>query len=355
MLTHISRNVFAMAYAERQVLYRQIETDRNSKVMTLVTSDRLGEYWPGKGVGTIIADDAIAPFVDLLDQIGPTSKVSLILHTPGGAGLIAWRLVNLIRSFADDFEVLIPLRAVSAGTMIALGANRIVMTKQAVLGPIDPSVNHPLNPQIPNTNTRVPVSVENILTYLKAAEREAGSAHRARVADILIAMMPHLHPLVLGEALRARSQIRFLARKLLKIQFPSAQGNWLTNVTDYAQRQKVKEIIDFLCADSGSHDYTINRREALAMGLAVEKPSAILYPLLRDVHADYADELLLNEPYSAQVLLRNENTCDLSEHRGLIESADGSTYAFVTEGTITRGQPGQWTTNLSKEGWTKMP
>jgi hypothetical protein len=169
--------------------------------------------------------------------------------------------------------------------------------------------------------------------------------------------MPHLHPLVLGEALRSRSQIRFLARKLLKTQFPNAEGDWLTNFTNYSERQKVKEIIDFLCADSGSRDYTINRREAAAMGLAVEKPSAELYRLLREVHTDYANELHLNEPYSAQVLLGTQNTCELSEHRGLIESADGGTYAFVTEGTITRvpQQPNQWTTTLNKEGGTKMP
>ena len=203
-----------MGYAERQAFYRQIEAQRNSKVITFVTSDRQGEYWSAKFVGVVVADDAVAPFVDLLDRIGSTEKVSLILHTPGGYTLTAWRLVNLIRSFANDFEVLIPLRALSAGTMIALGANRMVLTKQAVLGPIDPSVNNALNPRV--NNAAVPVRVEDVLSYLKAAEREVGSSHRARVADILIAMMPHLHPLVLGEALRSRSQIRFLARKLLK-------------------------------------------------------------------------------------------------------------------------------------------
>ena len=32
--------------------------------------------------------------------------------------------------------------------MMSIGADKIVMTKQAVLGPIDPSVNSPLNPQV---------------------------------------------------------------------------------------------------------------------------------------------------------------------------------------------------------------
>ena len=87
---------------------------------------------------TVIASDCVNLFVDLLDKIGPTPKISLLLHTNGGDTLTAWRLVNLIRSFADELEVIISLKALSSGTLISLGADRLIMTKQAVLGPIDP-------------------------------------------------------------------------------------------------------------------------------------------------------------------------------------------------------------------------
>src|SRR5882762_4386298 len=142
-----------MNYKSRQAIYRKIERDRATKVVTFVTSDRAN-------METQIAPDCIDLFVDLLDQIGPTSKISLILHTNGGHTSAAWRLVNLIRTFCDELEVLIPLKALSAGTLISLGADKIVMTKQAALGPIDPSVNHPLSPTLPsNQLARVPVSV----------------------------------------------------------------------------------------------------------------------------------------------------------------------------------------------------
>ncbi|WP_425569279.1 SDH family Clp fold serine proteinase [Shinella granuli] len=78
----------------------------------------------------------------------PTKKISLLLHTNGGNTAAAWRLVNLIKTFCDEFEVLIPYKAMSAGTLISLGAQSIVMTKQAALGPIDPSLIHPLGPQV---------------------------------------------------------------------------------------------------------------------------------------------------------------------------------------------------------------
>src|SRR4029079_16711109 len=134
---------------------------RKTKVLAFVTSDR-------PAAETQIAQDCIDLFVDLLDHIGPTKKISLLLHTNGGQTSAAWRLINLIRTFCDELEVLIPLKALSAGTLISLGADRIVMTKQAALGPIDPSLTHPLSPAVPVGSglARVPVSVEAVRGYL---------------------------------------------------------------------------------------------------------------------------------------------------------------------------------------------
>ena len=66
--------------------------------------------------------------------------------------------------YCDDLTVIVPHKAHSSGTVISLGANRIVMTKQATLSPIDPSLNNPLNPIIPNHpgKATTPVSVEAV-------------------------------------------------------------------------------------------------------------------------------------------------------------------------------------------------
>lgn len=134
-----------MNFAARKRIYSAVERDRGTKIITFVTSDRAG-------VETQIAPDCVDLFVDLLDKIGPTKRISLILHTNGGQTSAAWRLVNLIRTFCDELEVLIPLKALSAGTLVSLGANKIIMTKQAALGPIDPSIAHALSPQVPYGN-----------------------------------------------------------------------------------------------------------------------------------------------------------------------------------------------------------
>jgi hypothetical protein len=297
---------------------------------------------------TIIAPDCIDLFVDLLDKIGPTKKISLILHTNGGSTLAAWRLVNLIRTFCDDLELLIPLKALSAGTLIAIGADRVVMTKQAALGPIDPSVNNPLNPQVNmgNQMARVPVSVENVRGYLDAARDDLGIKSETGMTTVLAGLSQQIHPLVLGEIFRSRSQIRFLAGKLIQRQVSDSE--------------KIKSIIDFLCADSGSHDYTINRREAAELGLQVEKPSEAFYRVLRKIHLSYAEELKLLQPYSQQVVLGVQRTATYFELRGLVESAAGG-YGFVSEGTLTKTQvstpvgPQEAVTDQRTfEGWRKL-
>ena len=309
-------------FLERIALYQKIERDRNTKVLSFITSDR-------KNMETVIARDCIDPFVDLLERIGPTKRISLILHTNGGHTLAAWRLINLIRIFCDELEVLIPLQALSAGTLIAIGADRVIMTKQAALGPIDPSINNPLNPQITidGQAKQVPVSVENVRGYLEAARSELKIKGRREITSVLVNLTSHIHPLVLGEIFRSQAQIRYLAEKLLPRQ-----------VKD---KRKVKSIIDFLCADSGSHDYTIDRREAADLGLNIEKPSDNLYRILRKIHLNYAAELKLLEPYSAQTLLSGVpagGSVPFAITRALVEGTVGGCYGFVSEGILTRVQ-----------------
>lgn len=249
-------------YEERVDLYRQLEQKLNTKILTYVTSDRTG-------FETQIAQDVIDLFINHLDKIGVVPKISLYLYTRGGDTAAAWNIINLLRQYCDELQVIIPHKAHSAGTLISIGANSIIMTKQATLGPIDPSINTPLNPQIPNNPiATMPVSVEAVKGYLEFAKEELSIKDDIALANILIKLSDTVHPLVLGNVYRSRAQIKMLAEKLL-----------INQVTDST---KIKQIIDFLCSDSGSHDYTINRREAKnTLGLNIIKPDEELYKLIK--------------------------------------------------------------------------
>jgi ClpP class serine protease len=73
-------------------------------------------------------------------SMGHVDILRLILNSPGGDGQTAEKIVEMCRSYCHKFEVIIPNMAKSAATMIALGADEIVMGYCSELGPIDAQV-----------------------------------------------------------------------------------------------------------------------------------------------------------------------------------------------------------------------
>jgi hypothetical protein len=306
-------------FKEREAVYKAIEKDRKSRVIALVTGDR-------PGMQTQIAGDSVDLLTEHLDAIFPAKKISLILHTLGGNTMAAWNMVNMLRMFRDELEIIVPARARSAGTLMCLGADLLLMTKQATLGPIDPSLTGPLNPAIPGASpdSRAPVSVEAVRGYIEMAKQDFGVKTGTDMAQVLMNLSEKVHPLVLGSIFRSRSQIQTLARELLK-----------TQVKDAA---KTKRIIDFLCSESGSHDYTINRREAKHLGLNVEIPSQKLYDLLRTWMKYTREELELSVPFDPNAMLGTNQTVKYSCVRCLLESTAAPGHIFVSEGELAKVQ-----------------
>lgn len=321
-------------YADRKPILAQIEAARGSKAIMYVTGDR-------PGMETQVSPEVGDIFVDHLDAMWeaapPIKKLSLILHTKGGDTAAAWQIINLLRTFCDDLEVIVPFRALSAGTLISLGANRIVMTKQASLGPIDPSLNHPLGPLVPGgvLNQTVPVSVEAVQGYLDVVKDQLKVGDAAALANVWNNLSDKIHPLVLGQIFRARSQIRTLAKRLL-------------NYQDLDDAKK-EEIISFLCRESGSHDHTINRREAKIMGLTIEHPSADLYSTIRALHTSVAEDLKLSSPYSPDTELGQQQVLNYSLSRALIETVDFGSHQFISEGILARVAV-QWPNGMQQTG-----
>jgi len=305
-------------YRDRIADYRELERKRSSRLLVYVTGDR-------RQLEAQIHPEVLDFFVHHLDSIGDVPKISLLLYTRGGDTLASWSIANLIRQFCKHFEVIVPARAHSGGTLICLGADTILMTKQATLSPIDPSVQTPLNPLIPGgpLNARIPVSVEAVNSYLELTREAVG--RRGDLTSVLVQLSQMVHPLVLGQANRARSQIQMLARKLLSRQMRNEHG--------------IRRVLQFLCSESGSHDYPINRREARDdLRLNVEKPDDSLYQLIRRVYDDLARELELATPFDPGILLGANPTATYSLRRALIESVSGGCHCFVSEGQLARQQ-----------------
>lgn len=87
---------------------------------------------------SIIPDD-IAPLGSMLATLGKVDNLDLLIHSPGGNGPTAEKIVDMCRQYCrGKFRVIVPNMAKSAATLIALGADEIVMGYCSELGPIDP-------------------------------------------------------------------------------------------------------------------------------------------------------------------------------------------------------------------------
>jgi hypothetical protein len=297
--------------------YKRLEALRESKLLVYVTSDR-------QNAETNIGSDVLASFANHLDTLGDVNKITLFLYSLGGSTLAAWSIVNLIRSFCKDFEVIVPFRAQSAATLISLGSDRIVMTKQGTLGPIDPSTNGFMNPVVVHNGQqqRVPVSVEDVNGYLEMAKKDLEIVG-PNLLHVFSKLSDAIHPLSLGGVYKAKAQIKMLAEKLLRYhQIDSAN---------------IQKVISFLCSESGSHDYTINRKEAKEeLGLNIEKPNDELYAVIKAIYQSIESELELRNPFNINVMLATQNPCQYSLRRALIESVEGGCDVFLSEGTLSK-------------------
>lgn len=86
-----------------------------------------------------INDEDIEGLMEVLHGLTGQS-LDLIVHSPGGSAEATEALVSYLRTKFSDIRVIIPQQAMSAATMLACAANRIVMGKHSFIGPIDPQM-----------------------------------------------------------------------------------------------------------------------------------------------------------------------------------------------------------------------
>jgi hypothetical protein len=162
-----------MGLNERIALIKKIEEIRGSSVICFLTGMR-------PNVQSQIADDSVRVIYDhlLLLPARPVGKLDIYLVSNGGSGTVPWRLVPLFREFSASFNVLIPYRAYSAATLLALGADEIVMHPFAELGPIDPTVTNEFNPLADDgSGRRLGISVEDVKAYVTFIKTTVGITH----------------------------------------------------------------------------------------------------------------------------------------------------------------------------------
>ena len=128
-------DVASFSRYRRRKLIRAIEAATKRKLLCYVS-----------GRKEIDQADAF-DLVRLLETIAPGTRITLLLDSPGGDVDAAEKMVHLLHETCSqpsgstgDLQVVVPNSAKSAATLIAIGADRILMSDSSELGPIDPQL-----------------------------------------------------------------------------------------------------------------------------------------------------------------------------------------------------------------------
>jgi ClpP class serine protease len=151
--------------------------------------------------------------------------LDVVLHTPGGLVLAAAQIATALRAYKSKVTVFIPHYAMSGGTLITLAAAEIVMSRHAVLGPVDPQLNGMPAASLITVATTKPIADVDDETLV--------------LADV---------------GRKAITQVRQMARLLLDGRIPAAQAD---------------VVADQLSSGKWTHDYPISAAEAKSLGLPV--------------------------------------------------------------------------------------
>jgi hypothetical protein len=279
-------------WQERKTLIAEVEAKRHSRLISYITSDR-------QNAAAIIAKDALPVFFNQLRALGHTERLDILIFTTGGDTLAAFGLGRLVREFSKWIGVLVPDRCLSAGTLFALGANEIFMTRAGTLSPIDPSITTPLNPvaegPMPGQRQSLPVSVESVAGFRSLLEQDWAVKSEEMTAQVFKILAEKVHPIALGDVYRSRQQIERLAHQLLT-----------SHRTD---EMEVQAVVKTLTRGLGSHDYPISLTEARKlMGTQIAKDDPELETCVWDLYEDFRKELQLGVPYNPSAVLAAART-----------------------------------------------
>ncbi len=318
-----------MALAERRAAIAALEAVRESRVLAYVMADR-GVHPAVPGFSLNFEQDPFLLIVDHLRAIGHVPRLDLFLYTRGGETDAVWPLVCLLREYTDHLTVLVPHRAHSAGTLLCLGADELVLGPLAELSPIDPTTGNQFNPADPsNAASRYGISVEDVTSYMRLAEKNVATdrvTDEQLMADKAIALESSVrlemfleltkvvHPLALGNVERVYLQIRRLASILLGL-----------HLSEREDKDRIQGIVRQLTEEFYSHQHVIPRREAIPLlGAWAKKATGDEEACMTELFDRYADDLGLRTPFSLPQYMGTDQVKDLTAVAGHLDSADTS-------------------------------
>ena len=249
-----------------------IEKKRNgTKVLVLAYND-------APPAQSMLTPALLAPLSTLLANMGKVKKLDLFLRSTGGITEVPWRIVTLLREFADEIAVMVPSIALSGATHISIAADELIMSPFSVLGSVDPSRNHPLLPKDASGKS-IPISVEDLKHCIGFIRRELGESYpEQNLALIISELFKYINPLALGALEQSYDLSKLITRKCLR------------SHNRQLDEEQIEKIVELLASGYCSHSFLISRSEVEnELGLPVTKPDDELVQLMKSLENYYLE------------------------------------------------------------------
>jgi len=258
-----------------------------------------------KRAETSIVYDDLVPISDQLSNL-QGDKIDIILETPGGLAEIAEDIVKLIRRKFSEVAMIIPGCAKSAGTIMVMAGDEILMEEISALGPIDAQIV-------------LRYRVFSADAFLKGLEKIKNEVDK--IGSLNQAFIPILQNISPGDIQTCENLLEF-SKTLVT--------NWLTNykfkfwkthsttgkkVTNQEKEDRAEEIAKVLC-DHGkwlTHGRSIKINDLHEMGLKI---------------TDYSKEPDLYEAISRYYTLL-KITFDTTSIYKIFETVDAQIYRYI--------------------------
>src|SRR3569833_356263 len=283
-------------------------------------------YWISSK-GSICQSD-VASLYALLRKVGTIDRLSVFVKSDGGSGQASLRMVNLLRRYVKHITVLAPLECQSAATMLALGADKILMGPLAHLSAVDTSLTHDLSP-IDRDNDRVSISNDELLRVIRLWTEQAKDS----TTNPYAALFPYVHPLVIGAVARSSALSTRICEEILSYHMDD--------------QERAREISNNLNSGYPSHNYPITLREAKRIGLNVEPMDDNVNGLLFELNEIYSEM-----GQSASTDYDEKNSHDNSVIK-LMEASGTMVYYQLDKDWHYRSEARRWVALSEKSQWRK--
>lgn len=184
--------------------------------------------------------------------------------TDGGIVEMVERIVTTIRRHYNEVKFVVPDRAMSAGTVLVMSGDAILMDYFSCLGPVDPQLYIEGKP--------IPTSVTS---YLEQYERFVEKSRIGELTSAELVLLQKLDPAELRQyELVADLSVRLIRDWLVQYKFKDWKRHSSSGepVTDEEKNERANEIAQALGSQEmwGTHSRGINRQALIDLKLRID-------------------------------------------------------------------------------------